>query len=274
MFRCKGILGFISGVIITLILTTSVFAAPIEQTIKVIYNNIKVIVNGIQIDMRDANNNKVEPFNYNGTVYLPVRAIGQALGKDVRWDGKNNAVVVSDIQDDSAGQIVYVGDGIVPFNHQRGHEYHGVKIVYDNEVKWENSSTYGNQTLLSDNLNNEFTNYILMHIFKRFSTGDIASYVSTDLRWQYIDFPLQKNYKKFNATFGLTGGSSNTEYEITLKVFADNNKIYEKTLKAGDFPEEIDLDISNVNKLTFRVESTGSRTSYEAIGLFNARFTK
>ena len=36
-----------------------------------------------------------EPFIYDGTTYLPVRAVGEAVGKTVGWDGKTNTVTLS-----------------------------------------------------------------------------------------------------------------------------------------------------------------------------------
>ncbi len=43
---------------------------------------------------KDANGNVVEPFTMNGTTYLPVRAISNALEKDVEWDGEAFSVYI------------------------------------------------------------------------------------------------------------------------------------------------------------------------------------
>lgn len=59
------------------------------------YNNISVILDGKQLDLKDANGNSVEPFIYNGTNYLPVRAISEALGMTVVWDGDKNAIILT-----------------------------------------------------------------------------------------------------------------------------------------------------------------------------------
>ena len=61
-------------------------SSAISKTVEVVYNNIKLNIDGTEITPKDANGNVVEPFNFNGTVYLPVRAVGEALGKDVSWD--------------------------------------------------------------------------------------------------------------------------------------------------------------------------------------------
>lgn len=63
-----------------------------KKTIEVDYLDIKLVVNGKEVTPKDVNGNVVEPFAYNGTTYLPVRAVGEALGKTVRWDGETKTV--------------------------------------------------------------------------------------------------------------------------------------------------------------------------------------
>ena len=46
---------------------------------------------------KDAAGNVVEPFIMNGTTYLPVRAVGEALGMSVNWDGNTHTVYLGDV---------------------------------------------------------------------------------------------------------------------------------------------------------------------------------
>ncbi|WHH58261.1 stalk domain-containing protein [Petroclostridium sp. X23] len=88
--------GFIMGVVITsLFFSTVSFASSVEKNIKVIYDNIKIYIDGKIIALKDANGNEVEPFTYNGTTYLPVRGVSSALGKNVEWDGNTNSIYIS-----------------------------------------------------------------------------------------------------------------------------------------------------------------------------------
>lgn len=68
-----------------------------KQTIDVDYLDIKLVVNGKEVTPKDANGKVVEPFAYNGTTYLPVRAVGEALGKSVRWDGETKTVHLGEL---------------------------------------------------------------------------------------------------------------------------------------------------------------------------------
>lgn len=90
--------GFISGVLTTVIALSLVGTAAAtigSRAITADYSDIKITLNGTQITPTDANGNVVEPFAVNGTTYLPVRAVANALGVDVEWDGKSGTVLLS-----------------------------------------------------------------------------------------------------------------------------------------------------------------------------------
>lgn len=92
----KRLQGLIAGLLIGTMLTSGmVFAKQISETAELFYNNIKISLNGQEVLPKDANGNYVEPFIINGTTYLPVRAVANALGVNVDWDGNTNTVILS-----------------------------------------------------------------------------------------------------------------------------------------------------------------------------------
>ena len=114
----KRLQGLIAGVFIGAMLTSgAVFAKQISQTAELFYNNIKISLNNKEVLPKDANGNYVEPFTINGTTYLPVRAIANALGINVDWDGNTNTVILSNALSApftlAAGQYI-VGEDIIP----------------------------------------------------------------------------------------------------------------------------------------------------------------
>lgn len=103
----KRLQGFFAGILMGVIITSGfVFAEDISKTINAVYMNVKLVVDGIQIEPKDANGNYVEPFIYNGTTYLPVRAVGKAFGKDVSWDGDTATVYIGGKVDKPAKDIL------------------------------------------------------------------------------------------------------------------------------------------------------------------------
>lgn len=69
---------------------TVAFAKVANTSIPVSFSNIKIMIDGKQL------NTSKEPFTYNGTTYLPVRAVAEAVGKDVTWDGTTKAVYLGE----------------------------------------------------------------------------------------------------------------------------------------------------------------------------------
>lgn len=83
------------------LLIGTVYAATVTtKTITATYvKEARIVVNGIEITPKDANGKVVNPFAADGTTYLPLRAIGEALDMDVEWDGSTYTVYVGDRPD-------------------------------------------------------------------------------------------------------------------------------------------------------------------------------
>lgn len=76
---------------------TALAANTVYRTITVQYTGIKLVIDGVEVIPKDANGMTVEPFIYNGTTYLPVRAVGNAIGKQVSWDGDTQTVYLGEV---------------------------------------------------------------------------------------------------------------------------------------------------------------------------------
>ena len=84
------------GIVVAAIVT-SLIASATQSTkkINVTYRDIKLSTDGTEFTPLDAEGNVVEPFIYEGTTYLPVRAVGEALGRDVSWNNDTSTVIIS-----------------------------------------------------------------------------------------------------------------------------------------------------------------------------------
>lgn len=71
---------------------TAPSAADIQASLR---DDFTVVVNGYKRTFRDVTGRTVYPLLYQGSNYLPVRAIGELMGKDVGWDGATNTVTLT-----------------------------------------------------------------------------------------------------------------------------------------------------------------------------------
>lgn len=70
-----------------------------------------VVIDGQQRTFTDVNGNVVYPLLYNGTTYLPVRAIGNLMGKTVYWYEDEKRIELKDTTTTVTDADVIVQDG-------------------------------------------------------------------------------------------------------------------------------------------------------------------
>lgn len=84
-------------VIISVLLITTIPIAgeSIQNSKYIVSDNIKIMIDGQEFIPKDVTGNIVEPFLYNGTTYVPIRAISEVYNKVVSWDGENSIVYIT-----------------------------------------------------------------------------------------------------------------------------------------------------------------------------------
>lgn len=56
--------------------------------------DMTIIIDGVKQAFYNANGQQVHPILYSGTTYLPVRAIGELMGKNVDWNEETKTVTL------------------------------------------------------------------------------------------------------------------------------------------------------------------------------------
>lgn len=210
--------GLMAGVLIGATITGGAAIAANTTTLyDVIANGVKIVVDGKKLNPTDVNGNKVEPIIYNGTTYLPVRAVANALGKAVYWDGPNYTVYLGDMN----GNL----------------EYPTEELSCDDNIGYDSWRASNN---LRDNYDNIYTN---------------AIYQSA-IPWG-IEPCYQKlcgmKYSRFKGIIYVKRGST-CDGETALMIKADNKTIYTSPIiNKTSAPIEFDVDITGCNdlKITF-----------------------
>lgn len=203
---------FATGCIMSAVLITgtgSVFAEPISKDITALYSNIKIYVDGILIQPKDANGEKVEPFVYNGTTYLPVRAVGEALGKTVKWRGETQSVYLGAVPEEQN----YLLNVVPPYQSD-----------YVDLYKGEDGNTFSMAG-------------------KKYSNGFTMGNYST----KSIYFNLDGKYSEITGIAGMVGYKYTIPRKFDIYIDGELYKSVE--IKADSMPEEIKIPVKGALQL-------------------------
>ncbi len=211
----KGILLFAAGVITAT--TVSVMAEQVTKTINVFYRDIKIYADGNLVNTSNGN----EAFIYNGTTYLPVRAVGEAFNKSVDWDAENSAVYLGKYPSNSVNPAV---------------------LLEDMDYFTKTADIYDLQSDGKDNTG------------KVHSSGITLSRGASDRG--FIQYLLNGQYSRFKGIVGISYEGRDNRLERILKIYGDGKLLYSSsTMTAGVKPEGFDIDISGVQNLEIELES-------------------
>ena len=209
----KGyLLGFISATVVVASITA--FGANTTTLYDVIANGIKIVVDGQKLNPTDVNGNKVEPIIYNGTTYLPVRAVANALGKAVYWDGPNYTVYLGDMN----GNL----------------EYPTEELSIDDDI---GGGSWTEADVLKDNLGNTYSRAIYPWLSAR---------VDSSRRYEKI---CNMKFSSFKGTIYVMNGS-NTNGSTQFLIKADGKTIYTSPeITKSSAPVGFDVDITGCYNL-------------------------
>lgn len=232
-----------------------------QESINVLYDDIKIIIDGIEYTPRDANGAVVEPFVYNGTTYLPVRGVAGAFGKEVEWDPQSSTVYLGDRDFDWLDQMGYV-------------DYDASKP--NNVMTTISSKTKSTDGLYYDRGLDFQLNY------GGYDSGLKELNDGTLLCYQEVSYLINRNYETFEGTFcGLDYDlpTDGREQHVLVKVYGDDNLLYTSPiLTKGCKSTPFNIDISNYKILKIRVEIPnvykGFQYAHSNIGIADARLSK
>lgn len=245
-----SIRGFVLGVTLTALVVAapSAMATAMKKTIDVVYNDIKLVVDGKTVTPKDANGNVVEPFTYNGTTYLPVRAVVNAITggtKDVEWEQATSTIYIGE-----KPEVEVVGMAtLVPFS--------GNARFLD-----EYEFTSRQQKYTVDSL------FYASGMCAKNGGGASAIYL------------LNGEYDEFKATVAPIDGEGDFDVYISDGDTFESLKVV--SVKAGDKPIELSVSVAGMDKLRIAVSTkmtwignAGTPYSYSTKGaLFNATLTR
>lgn len=231
----QTIKGYCAGLLTAVLISGMAFsadAASLLKEIKVVMGGIQIYVDGNLKKPVDANGNVVEPLIYDGTTYLPVRALtGMLTDKEVSWDGNAQAVYIGK-KPDNGGKSVAI-DTLKPYE---GYGFYTGKDAQFNLL---------DKTITPFNSINKNTTY-------KFPTS--STYI------------LDAKYSKLNGKFVIPYTSIGSTAEGKLVIYnvdqyGERTELATYEAKAGDAPVDVSVNISGCNII--KIEVGCSRCFYD-----------
>ncbi|MCD8099313.1 MAG: NPCBM/NEW2 domain-containing protein [Oscillospiraceae bacterium] len=202
-------------------LASPALAALAGKTIEV-YSGVNIYIDDVKLTPTDANGDPVDVFIYNGTTYLPVRAVSEALNQNVEWDGDT--------------QSVFVGK----------HEADRTPVMSLDKLDYFYASELGalSSKSVTDNLGNT---HDTMEIYCR---GYNCS----------LTYLLNGQYSGLTGVFFLDYDKRSITYTRTLTIYGDGNELWSGSVTAGVEPLDIDVDLTGALEMQIAVTGGSSNT--------------
>lgn len=211
----------VSAIVLSTLATVSVFAANTKEIKAYLNYDLKIKYDMQEQNLFDAEGNRVYPISYNGTTYLPVRAIGNLFDVNVDWDGDTYSVLLG-----KTGEIVDFIEDFAPsykFN-MNGIYYYGHYKSAD--AAFHKIASIGNQ---------KYTGYIMMDISDFSEDKVLASY---DLGGKYT-----------TLQFDIISYSKNDD---SISIVGDNDVVIKKIdMKNGDVLKTVTVDVTDMSQIKF-----------------------
>lgn len=197
-------------------------AALAGKTIQV-FTGVDIYVDDVKLEPRDANGNPVEVFVYNGTTYLPVRAVGEAVGKTVQWDSRTSSV--------------YLG------------KHTGEKpAVWLKDLDYFTGKKFITLSSDKDNLGQARTNCMIGRSYLSSGTSDDYWHNTYRINGQYR-FITGTLYQRYDYRSDASQGY--------IKIYGDGELLYEATMDKGVDPIDFCVDIQGVLELSIEYGAKG-----------------
>ena len=222
----KTLTTFLSGglcAVLIISLAVPSVAAGIQKTITVM-TGINIYVDDIKLNPTDVNGKPVDVMLYNGTTYLPVRAVSQALGKNISWNGKTSSVFVG--------------------NHAADNQ--PACPLYDLDYFTSESLSSVSRNSVKDNLGQS-----------RDSIAFKSSYGHGYYKMS-VSYKLNGKYSALSGVYFLPFEYRSASEEINFSIYGDGKQLLSESVRGGVEPIKFNVDLRGVNNLELKFYNPGN----------------
>lgn len=236
--------GLLLGLVIGVMVSGTVVYASGSTSIDVFFRDLKYMFDGVEKKPVDRG------FIYEGTTYVPLRFVSEALGKEVEWDGPNETIWIGKIE----GRFKYLSDiDYARFDRTKSKDLHidqwdirGVNTLEDHK---------GGFIIAG----NKFEHGLGFATNGRFASGGNAS----------VEYNLNGQYSELTAFLGIDDATKNSTHPVEFVIIGDGKEIYRSPkIMGGDLPLPIEVDLTNVLRLKIEILETDENYRIKTYGVF------
>lgn len=217
-------------VLVITVISITTLAAGHTRSATLYYSDINISLDGKKLALKSADGKTVEPFIIDGTTYLPVRAVGEALGLTVRWNGDSKTVYLSSDSTGNAstGEKVDLYD-LTPYDYSNTYagyaDFPSIQSFYNRQKEYK-----------ADNMLYGFDGTSMLGWTKDETPST-----------RYVTYLLNDEYSSFQAYVAPIDNQGSTTF--SFQDANSNRELKSVTLAPSDKPVQISFDVTGIDKL-------------------------
>lgn len=151
----KLMVSVIAVLVFSMAMATVVFAAGYYKQLTAYFNNIQVYRNNQKVQL-NLEKGMLEPFIVNGYTYVPLRAINNIFGTEIKWDGANYRIDINDTSGQPSADDINYLMGLLTEKQQKINELEAKVKELEAQLAQKKSTTVAD---LEKELNKDYGKY-------------------------------------------------------------------------------------------------------------------
>ena len=229
-----------------------------------------IVIDGTERTFVNANGTKVDPAIYNGSIYLPLRAIGEIMGKSVSWDSATQTVRldsatsggdVTDFDTNNSSQSTPTGGVTLEQAKQTALKHAGKTASQVQFVKTQQDWEHGRQVYEIEFIVSSGTGYTEYDYEIDVATGKIVSYdydaenyTPSQNTNTNANVKISEATAKQTALSRVPGATAANIYKFKLD-FDDGRWEYEGEIRYGTMEYDFTVDATSGTVIEWDMES-------------------
>ncbi len=241
-------------------------------------SDFSIVVDNKEVYFKSSSGEDIYPILYKGSTYLPVRSIGEIMGKNVNWDEKNKTINISGVREASVSynsknknngaENILIQERsdftiLIDGNKKEFHSVLGQKIY---PILY-NGSTYLPIRAIGEIMDKEVlwdaeNNTVTLKSKNSLTVTDADSFNSTNNKQGNLSL---EDAKKIALEYAKVK-EKDAVFKKTKKDYENGKEVYDIEFYVGrdEYEIEIDINTGEIVKYDFDIESSNSKNDTQS----------